>query len=88
MREITAYKTVFGMVALICILALALPTAHPAQAQTPDEDDEILTWGNLEEETHENLPEGTDAAPEHEAASLVNRVQRFLCYGSKYPYPG
>ena len=88
MREITAYKTVFGMVASICILALALPTAHPAQAQTPDEDDEILTWGNLEEETHENLPEGTDAAPEHEAASLVNRVQRFLCLDLNTLIPG
>ena len=78
--KLRACLTVFGMVVLICILALALLMAHPAQAQTPDEDDQILTWGNLEEETRENLPEGTDAAPETEVNSLLNRVNRLLCY--------
>ena len=76
--KLRACLSVFGMVVLICILALALLMAHPAQAQTPDEDDEILTWGNLEEKTHENLPELVNA--EANTGSLINRVRRLLCY--------
>ena len=86
--KLRACLTVFGMVVLIGILALALLMAHPAQAQTPDEDDEILTWGNLEEKTHENLPEGIDTASEREVTSLVNRVQRFLCLDLNTLIPG
>ena len=76
MREITAYKTVFGMVALICVLALALLIAHPAQAQTPDEGDEILTWGNIEEATLENVPEG---ATDLEGTQFINRATGLRC---------
>ncbi len=74
------------MLALICILALA----YPAQAQTPDEDDEILTWGNLEEKTHENLPvlDPTDERAEVDINSLRNRVNRLLCYDVDTFLPG
>ena len=78
MREITAHKTVFGMVVLICILALALLMAHPAQAQTPDEDDEILTWGNIEEAIRENVPEWVPKRDDN-ISHLINRAQRLRC---------
>ncbi len=88
MKEITVYRITTGLVLFILIMTLALLMGRPTQATSHNEDNEILTWGNLEEKTRENLPEGTDAAPEHEAASLVNRIQRFLCLDLNTLIPG
>ena len=76
MREITAYKTAFGMVALICILAFALPIEHPAQAQTPGDNDEILTWSDVGSVPRENAPEwiATTAVEQ-----LANRAEGLRC---------
>ena len=80
MKEITVYKITTGLVLFLLIMTLALLMGQPAQATSHNDNDEILTWGNLEEETHENLPEGTDAAADRDTASLVLRVQGFLCW--------
>ena len=80
MKEITVYKITSGLVLFLFSMTLVLLMGQPAQATSHNEDDEILTWGNLEEETRENLPEGTDVAPGNEVSSLFNRVQRLLCY--------
>ena len=82
MKEITVYKITTGLALFLLIMTLALLMGQPTQATSHNDDDEILTWGNLEEETHENLPEpeATDKSVERDVASLVLRVQRFLCW--------
>ncbi len=82
MKEITVYKITTGLVLFLFSMALALLMGQPAQATSHNDDDEILTWGNLEEETHENLPEpeATDISAKRDTAGLVNRVQFLLCH--------
>ena len=82
MKEITVYKITTGLVLFLLSMTLVLLMGQPAQATSHNEDNEILTWGNLEEETRENLPEleVTDKSVERDITSLVLRVQGFLCW--------
>ena len=81
MKKITIYKMTTGLVLFLFGMTLAPLMGQPAQATSHNEDDEVLTWGNLEEKTHEHIPEpdATDRIGKSDAAALIHRVQILLC---------